>query len=145
MFGEQKMWIVAGGRMKAGREHRVPLAGAAMALLERMPRQGGLIFPAQGAERQLRTNSMTDLVRRMGHAALTVHGFRSTFRDWGAEQTAYPNELLEVALAHIVSDRTEAAYRRGDLLEKRRQLMDAWADYCARPAVEGQVLPMRRA
>jgi integrase len=141
---DQRMWIIPADRMKAGRAHRVPLSDPAVALLERMPRRGRLIFPGQQSERRLRANSMTDLMRRMGHAALTAHGFRSTFRDWAAEQTAFPNELLEVALAHVVSDRTEAAYRRGDMIEKRRQLMDAWATFCERPTVEGRILPMRR-
>jgi integrase len=85
------------------------------------------------------------LLRRMGHGDLTVHGFRSCFRDWAAESTAYPAEVVEMALAHAIGDKTEAAYRRGDLFEKRRRLMDEWARYCAKPrAKSGNVVSLKR-
>jgi integrase len=83
------------------------------------------------------------LLRRMGCRDLTVHGFRSTFRDWSAECTAFPAEVAEMALAHTVSDKVEAAYRRGDLFQKRRQIMEAWAKFCDMPATAGEVVPMR--
>ena len=82
-------------------------------------------------------------LRRMERPDLTTHGFRSTFRDWAAEQTAYPNGLVEMALAHMVSDKTEAAYRRGDMMEKRRRLMGDWAEYCACARPEGNVVSLR--
>jgi integrase len=112
--------------MKGGREHRVPLSGAALAVLTRMAkiREGDHVFP--GDRRATLSN-----MRRMGHGDLTAHGFRSTFRDWAAERTDFAHEVVEMALAHAISDKTEAAYRRGDLFEKRRKLMDGWATFCA--------------
>ena len=87
---------------------------------------------------------MLVLLRRMNRSDLTVHGFRSTFRDWAAEKTAYPNEVVEMALAHAVGNKVEAAYRRGDLFDKRRPLMDDWAAFCDAPAADGNVVPLRR-
>jgi integrase len=125
---EARLWTVPAERMKAGREHRVPLSGPALSIL--LPlyevRTGDRAFPISHA-------AMLMLLRRMGRGELTVHGFRSTFSDWCAEQTNTPSEVREMALAHAVSDRVEAAYRRGDLFEKRRQVMDVWASYCAEP------------
>jgi integrase len=86
---------------------------------------------------------MLDLLERMNRTDLTVHGFRSTFRDWAAECTNFPNEVVEMALAHVVSNKVEAAYRRGDLFEKRRRLMDAWAEYCERGQSTAEVTPLR--
>jgi integrase len=120
---EHRLWSVPGERMKAGKEHRVPLSEAAMALLAALKREGDLVFPVSNM-------AMNMLLRRMGKNGLTVHGFRSTFSDWAAEQTNAPSEVREMALAHTVSDKVEAAYRRGDLFEKRRQLAEAWAQYC---------------
>jgi len=85
------------------------------------------------------------LLRRMKRDDVTVHGFRSTFRDWAAEQTSFPSEVVEMALAHAVANKVEAAYRRGDLFEKRRKLMEAWANYCGQPVAAGKVVPIRRA
>jgi integrase len=137
------VWTIPAARMKAGREHRVPLANAAADVLHAMAqmRDGDLIFPGANG-RPLSNMAMLAVLRRMGRADLTAHGFRSTFRDWGAELTAFPNELLEMALAHKVPDKTEAAYRRGDLLDKRRRLMDAWAEYCGKLAPAGEVIPI---
>jgi integrase len=117
------LWVVPAERMKAGREHRVPLSEAAMALLAALKREGDRVFPVSNM-------AMNMLLRRMGKSGLTVHGFRSTFSDWCAEQTSFPSEVREMALAHVVGDKVEAAYRRGDLFEKRRQLAEAWARYC---------------
>ena len=90
--------------------------------------------------------AMLKLLQRMGRSDLTVHGFRSTFKDWAAEQTSFPREVSEAALAHAIEDKVEAAYRRGELMEKRRRLMEAWAAYCDRlPAEAGNVTPVRRA
>ena len=114
--------------MKAGREHRVPLSDAAMAILRGLDATGDRVFPISNM-------AMLMLLRRMGRGDLTAHGFRSTFSDWCAEQTNTPSEVREMALAHTVDDKVEAAYRRGDLFDKRRQLAEAWARYCsAQPA-----------
>lgn len=139
-----RVWTVPAGRMKGGREHRVPLSVAVTAILERMARvrESDFVFP--GDQRAMLSNmALLMLLRCMGRRDLTAHGFRSTFRDWAAERTNFPNEVLEMALAHVVSDATEAAYRRGDLFEKRRRLMDAWAAYCAKPAVGADIVPLR--
>jgi integrase len=129
------LWTVPPGRMKAGREHRVPLSDRALSVLKTIPREGDFVFLGARKERSLSNMAMLELVRGMRGKGATVHGFRSTFRDWAAEQTSYPNEMCEIALAHTVSDKTEAAYRRGDMMEKRRQLMSDWASYCGLPAV----------
>jgi integrase len=123
---EARLWTIPGERMKAGREHRVPLSEPALSILRPLyeVRTGDKAFPLSHA-------AMLMLLRRMGRGELTVHGFRSTFSDWCAEQTNTPSEVREMALAHAVSDRVEAAYRRGDMFEKRRELMDAWAKFCA--------------
>jgi integrase len=131
-----KLWTVPAERMKAGKEHRVPLSDRALTILDALPRDGKYVFPGGKATRPLSNMAMLELVRGMLGKGSTVHGFRSTFRDWAAEQTAYPHELCEIALAHAVSDKTEAAYRRGDMMEKRRRLMADWAAYCERQLLE---------
>lgn len=135
------LWIVPAERMKAKREHRVPLSTQALALLRRLPRVDELVFPGRGG-RPLSDMSLTAVLRRMGRD-VTVHGFRSSFRDWAAEATAYPREVAEHALAHRLPDKTEAAYQRGDLIEKRRRLMQDWADFCDR--LPAEVVPLRGA
>ena len=142
----EKTWTVPGARMKAGREHRVPLSDAAMATVEQMTaiREGDHVFPGGKAARPISNMAMLMLLRRMGRDDLTAHGFRSSFRDWAAERTSFPAEVAEMALAHTVGDKVEAAYRRGDLFQKRRQLSDAWAKFCAAPAVAGRVVPMHQ-
>ena len=129
---ENKIWTVPASRMKAGREHRVPMSTAALAVVERLKviRQNDFMFPGERQNKPLSNMSMLMMLRRIGRQDLTVHGFRSTFRDWAAEQTNFPREVAEAALAHVIADRTEAAYRRGDLFEKRRSLMADWAVYC---------------
>lgn len=138
------MWIIPGARMKAGREHRVPLSPRVLALLKSLPREEGndAVFVGDKKGSHLSNMALLMTLRRMGRADLTTHGFRSTFRDWAAEQTAYPTELCEMALAHIVSNKVEAAYRRGDMLDKRRRLMADWANFCEAPR-GGKVIPMR--
>jgi integrase len=135
---------IPGERMKAKVEHVVPLSDAALAILRVLPREGSLVFPGAREGRPLSDMSLTAVLRRMGRGDLTAHGFRSTFRDWAAEQTAFPSEVVEMALAHTIGNKVEAAYRRGDLIEKRRRLMDDWAKFCSTvtPAT-GAVLPMR--
>jgi integrase len=141
---QAKMWTIPGTRMKSAREHRVPLSDRAMQVLSSLPRKGDTVFPGAREGRPLSNTAMLVLARGMrGHGA-TVHGFRSTFRDWAAEQTSYPGELCEIALAHAVTDKTEAAYRRGDMMEKRRRLMADWAAYCERePAARDNVVSIR--
>lgn len=134
-----RLWTVPGDRMKAGREHRVPLSEAAMAVLKVMAplrddNAGGWIFPGGRKDQHLSNMGMMMLLRRMKRGDLTVHGFRSAFRDWCAEATNHPREVAEQALAHTLADKVEAAYRRGDLFEKRRRLMEDWAGFCARAA-----------
>jgi integrase len=127
------IWVVPGSRMKAGRDHRVPLSSPALKILDRMePLRAGdtsLLFPGRN-NKPLSSMAMEMLLRRMKVQGVTVHGFRSSFRDWAAEETPFPREIAEAALAHIVGDSTERAYRRGDALERRRELMQAWADWC---------------
>lgn len=141
---KEKQWIIPAGRMKAKREHRVPLTDAALALLKALPRDtSGLIFPSSKST-PLSDMTLTAVLRRMEVDAVP-HGFRSTFRDWAAEQTNYPREVAEMALAHTIGNAVEAAYRRGDLFEKRRRMMDDWAIFCAREFKgEANVLPLRR-
>jgi integrase len=134
------LWIVPGARMKSKREHRVPLSPRAVEILKaQQVDDAAYVFPGTKRGKALSNMALLMLLRRMGHSDLTVHGFRSTFRDWAAERTSYSREVCEMALAHVVSDQTEAAYRRGDLFEKRRRLMSEWARYCEREQA-GQVL-----
>jgi integrase len=128
-----EVWIVPASRMKAGREHRVPLSAAALAALEIVrPLARGpdsLVFPSPSRpSTALSDMTLTAVLRRMGRGDLTAHGFRSSFRDWAAE-TGQPGDLAEAALAHMVKDKTEAAYRRGDLFERRRTIMESWAAF----------------
>jgi len=132
--------------MKAQREHRVPLSKQAIDVLRGLyeTRQDDYVFPGKKEGEPLSNMAMLELLKRMGRDDLTVHGFRSTFRDWAAERTNHPREVCEMALAHVIGDQTEAAYRRGDLFEKRRRLMNEWAKYCETPKQHGKVLPMRK-
>jgi integrase len=140
-----RLWTIPAARMKGGREHRVPLSGAAMAIIEAMAkiRFNDCVFP--GRRGPLARTAPFDQLRRMGRAGLTTHGFRSTFRDWAAERTNFPREAAEMALAHTVGDAVERAYRRSDMFEKRRQLADAWARYCTASNAGGaDVVPIGR-
>jgi integrase len=162
---QQAVWTIPPERMKAAREHRVPLSEAALAILSRMapfrnPDRGDWVFPGPQPGRPLSNMAMLMLLRRMNKAPegqpprwrdartgepVTAHGFRSTLRSWAEERTNYGREVAEAALAHAIKDKTEAAYQRGDLFEKRRRLMDDWATFCAGPAPAGEVIPLRRA
>jgi integrase len=143
---QAKVWTVPAARMKAGREHRVPLSARALAILEkaREVRTGAHAFPGPGKDRALSTNAFRALLIRLG-VDVTAHGFRSSFRDWAGEASTFPRELAEAALAHNVGDATERAYRRGDALDKRRKLMDAWAAFCASYAAPANVVSLLRA
>lgn len=129
---KKKVWTVPAARMKAGREHRVPLSDAAVALLEPLVGLGDYVFPGRSKGTHISNMTMDRVLRQMD-LDVTVHGFRSTFRDWAGENTNFPREVAEAALAHQVGDEVERAYRRGDALAKRRELMDAWATYLAKP------------
>ena len=126
-----KIWTIPAERMKAGREHRVPLSPAAVALVKPLVDTGAsaFLFPATKENQHLSNMAMLQLLKRMKREDLTVHGFRSTFKDWARETTDYAREVSEAALAHIIGDQTEAAYARGDLFTKRASLMQDWADY----------------
>jgi integrase len=142
---EAKLWTVPAGRMKAGREHRIPLPERAGEILSTLAETkiGDFVFPGAKRGSPLSVMALTMVMRRTGAGNFTVHGFRSAFRDWAGERTNFPREIAEAALAHVVGDETERAYRRGDALEKRRELMSAWAAFC-----EGggsNVVPLRHA
>jgi integrase len=134
---DERMWVIPAERMKAGVEHRVPLSARAIAIVKAMEviRQGDLVFPGAKQGRPLSDMSLLMLLRRMGYGEFTSHGFRSTFRDWAAELTSFTREVAEMALAHKIPDAVEAAYRRGDLIHKRRELINAWAMFCEPPKV----------
>ena len=141
-----RLWTVPAERMKAGKVHRVPLSDAALAIVEKMAeiRHSDFVFSGGKAGHPLSNMAFLMLLRRMGRGDLTAHGFRSSFRDWAAERTSFPPEVAEMALAHTISNNVEAAYRRGDLFQKRRQLSDAWAKFCATPLTAGGVLQLRQ-
>jgi integrase len=124
---ENRLWTIPATRMKAERDHRIPLTDAALVLTKRLPKTGELVFPGMGQHAILKALQRVD-------PGVSAHGFRSTFRDWAAEQTNFPSEVAEMALAHAVGDKVEAAYRRGDLFHKRRQLMEAWSQFCSAAA-----------
>jgi integrase len=137
-------WIVPATRMKAGREHRVPLSARAVEILRQMEQAqfSEFVFPGLKRNRPLSGMALDRVLRRM-KVDVTVHGFRSAFRDWAGERTSFPREIAEAALAHLVGDAVERAYRRGDALEKRRKLMEAWASFCE-PKAGGTVVPIGR-
>jgi len=136
------VWTIPAERMKAKKEHRVPLSKPALAILKRLykHRAGEFVFMGAKPGRPLSNMALLMLLERLGRSDLTVHGFRSTFRDWCAESTNFPREVAEHALAHSLPDKVEAAYRRGDLFEKRRHLMAAWARYCGTTEPRGKVV-----
>ncbi len=138
---ERRLWTIPAARMKAKREHRVPLTARCLEILAEVRKlKGRYVFPGRDRTRHLSTMALLECVKglRPGHA--TVHGFRSSFRDWIGEATNFPTHIAEAALAHLVGDRTERAYRRGDALDRRRQLMAAWASFCNSDAT-GRVVP----
>ncbi len=140
-----KVWTVPGDRMKGGKEHRVPLCPRAMEIVGK----GGAayLFPGSHPEKPLSNIAFLMLLRRIGYGNVTAHGFRSTFKDWSRERTKYENHVVEAALAHASGDKIEQAYARSDVLEKRRQLMSAWAKFCETPPAKdaGKVVSLRKA
>jgi len=139
-----KVWAIPGARMKSGKDHKIPLSAPAIAIIESMQaiRKGAFVFPGRKGYRPLSNMAFLMLLRRMGRGDLTAHGFRSSFRDWCAEQTNFPSEVAEAALAHVVSDKVVSAYRRTDFFDRRRQMMEAWARYCSAPVIAGDVIPI---
>lgn len=137
-------WTIPAERMKAGKEHRVPLSSRAVEILKAVPRIAGtdLVFPAPSGK-PMSDMALLKLMQRMTVPAVP-HGFRSTFRDWAAERTAYPSDVVEMALAHTIKNKVEAAYRRGDLFEKRRALMGDWARFISLSPTSDTVIPIRR-
>ena len=145
---DEKVWTVPAERMKNKREHRVPLTDRSVEILTGLlplrSSPDGFVFPGARPGSGLSQMSLAMLLRRLGYAEITVHGFRSTFRDWVSESTSYPDEIAEMALAHTIKNKVERAYRRGDLFEKRRRLMADWAGYCAQPSRKaGEVVAIR--
>jgi integrase len=142
---DESVWTISADRMKGGVEHRVPLSQAALKILGciKKIRVSEYVFPGGKKNRPLSNMAFLQLLKRMERGDITGHGFRSTFRDWAAERTSYPNEVAEMALSHAISSKVEAAYRRGDLFDKRRKMMDAWAGYCStiEGENEGSVIP----
>jgi integrase len=140
-----KTWTVPAERMKSKREHRVPLSDAAVSALKAVKgRSKRYVFPGHKRGSHLSNTAMLQVLKRLRRTGITVHGFRSTFRDWCAESTNYPADVAEMALAHALRDKTEAAYRRGDLFEKRARLMADWARHCSKPAELAAVIAIRQ-
>ena len=143
---EAATWTVPAERMKAGKIHRIPLSRAAVKLLKALPRVEGtdLVFPSSRGKKALSDMTLTKVMRDMGVDAVP-HGFRSTFRDWASERTNYPREVAEMALAHVIGDKVEAAYRRGELFEKRKRMMEDWSAFIGKPLpTSGAVVPQKK-
>jgi integrase len=141
---DQKTWTIPAARMKADKDHTVPLAPAALKILAGQSRSFEFVFAAPRSGRAMERHALADVMKAMGRRE-TAHGFRSSFSDWAADNTAFPQEVREQALAHAIPNKVEAAYRRGALLEKRRRLMADWATFCAAPAVPvGDVVPLHK-
>jgi integrase len=143
----ERVWIVPAEHTKSKKEHRVPLSPPAIDLMERMDaiRQSDYVFPGTRTGKALSDTALLDVLARMGHKDITVHGFRSTFSTWAAERTNYPREVREAALGHALGNKVEATYQRGDLFEKRRRLMAEWAKYCYTRQSAAQVVSLNRA
>jgi integrase len=139
----EAVWTVPGERMKTGKPHRAPLPERAVELLAGLPRAGEYVFPGRFADAPHAHDAPIKLLRRMRYN-VTAHGFRATFKTWAGERTNYPREIIEAALAHVIGDAAEQAYARGDMLARRRRLMEAWSKYCSRPtASKGEVTTLR--
>jgi integrase len=140
------IWTIPAARMKGGREHRVPLSSASVAVLKAMHaiRHGEFVFPGAREGRPVAPITVLTLAKQIGGTDTTLHGFRSSFRDWAAERTTFQREVVEMALAHAIPDAVEAAYRRGDLFDKRRRLMNDWSRFCGKSDAAGEVVPMNK-
>jgi integrase len=145
---KNKLWTVPVERMKAGKQHRVPLCPRAVAILQLIKpekaQEGLFVFPGSKPQKPQSNMVFLMLLRRMNLGRLTAHGFRATFKTWATERTNFPREVIEAALAHVAGDKIEAAYQRGDVFDKRLRLMTAWSDYCSiKPATEVNIVSMR--
>jgi integrase len=142
---DKQIWTVPASRMKAGREHRVPLSPRAVAILRQLEKlkAGDFVFPGQKTKSPFSGRVLQMVLRKLGVKNATVHGFRSSFRDWAGNVSNFPREVTETALAHVIGDKAEQAYRRSDALEKRRKLMEAWASYCE-PKTSANIVQMRK-
>ena len=139
---KSKVWRIPAERMKGGKDHQVPLSSQSIKLLKSLPRdKSDLVFIGSREGRPMTDGAMWKLAQRL-RPGLTVHGLRSTFRDWAGDRTSFPRDVIEFALAHKLPDKVEASYRRGDALEKRRKLMEVWAQYCSAPATSGKVVAL---
>jgi len=143
---DSQVWTLPAERSKTGRVHRVPLSGEAVNIVETL-RKGAtsqLVFPGWSKGRPMALKSFRRILKSSGGGSATVHGFRSTFRDWASERTSYPREVSEMALAHAIENKVEAAYRRSDLFERRKKMMQEWANFVCLPASEKVVRAGRR-
>lgn len=142
---EAKLWTIPAERMKAKREHRIPLPSQVVEILKALPREADFVFPGGRKGAPISNMAMAQLLKRIGRDRITVHGFRSAFRDWAAERTNYANHVVEMSLAHVIGDKVEAAYRRGDMLAKRSRLMTEWARFCTAKSADATdvVTPIR--
>jgi integrase len=142
-----RVWTVPGERMKAGKEHRVPLSDRTIAILGGAGAPDDFVFAGGKPGRPLSNMAMLKVLQRMGlrtvNGGVTVHGFRSTFMDWATEQTTFPAEMRDLALAHTLSDKVDAAYRHGDMFDRRREMMAAWAQFCEAEGAAAKVVPLR--
>lgn len=143
---DKALWTIPRERMKAGHEHRVPLTDRPLAILRELDalKLAPFVFPGAGIDKPLSEKAMRNHLRSLGYETATVHGFRSAFRDWASETTGFPHPVCEMALAHTIENKAEAAYRRGDLLAKRAELMAAWANFCE-PETTGKVIALTQA
>jgi integrase len=133
---QNAVWTIPGERMKAGKEHRVPLSPRAVEILRGLPRQSELVFSGRDGG-VLVDSTLRAVLHRLGHSDVTTHGFRATFRTWAAERTNFARELAEQSLAHTVGTAVERAYKRTDMFDQRRRLMEMWSEFCNRPAIAG--------
>lgn len=140
---KNRTWTIPANRMKAGKQHRVPLSDRAIEILQSLPREGKYVFPGARAGQPLGRATLLHQVQSITGSKHTTHGFRSAFLDWAHDSTPFPKTVLDMALAHTVSDKVEAAYRRGDLFAKRIKLMEAWGAHCTRPPISGNVTRLR--
>jgi integrase len=138
------VWTIPAKRMKAGKEHKVPLPDRALAILAELPRECAMIFPSVRAGRGLGTHTFLRVLKRLKYDGVTTHGFRSSFRTWAAERTGFEREVAEMALAHTIPSAVERSYKRTTLFDRRRLMMRMWSDFCAGRDVDGEVVPMRR-
>jgi integrase len=141
---EGDVWTIPAKRMKAGKEHKVPLSDRALAILAELPRKEALVFPSVRAGKGLGNHALLRVLERLGYDGVTTHGFRATFRTWAAERTGFEREVAEMALAHSIPNAVERSYRRTTLFDRRRLMMQMWSDFCAGRDVDGEVVPIRR-